>query len=539
MRSAHYWAWCLVILAALVIQAMTVDVLPSVQQDDALVTDYGRLALDPSSDWSVTWLVAHDKPLLLWTYLGPLLAEIGFQAGGGTGPRIMALIGGAAAATMALAWLLSRSIPALAAMGLAAALLLDPLFTYSQRMARVDSWVIAFCLAACYLLRISRNRDPRSRNLCRLAAGACTALASVTWPSALLLFPLIALEFLSATPLRTGNVRAFLAGSGWFFAGAGSALVILLIPVREHIAILLGDLSTMVTQNVGSSRSGLQELTAVFDPALWLKSLKTFGKLLAPFLPVLALAGALYRRDAGLILVTAGTICLIFATLVYEFRLLYLLPYCIALAGGLFKPLHGSWIPRAALLAIVVWSAGISLGVRWVLAHEKGSVNSRERILQAARSAVGTGGHKVFLGFTFELYYSGRSLGWKIYTPYVYFNYDTPGAWTREMEYEPRDRFRQLLTGMDYAIFHQAKLTPELRSELAGSGLRYSRTVVVNEEFRHPVYSRPESRMQSAVLWFLRGEPSYGPYVIYSRGRPASRPGSSPITDSRVQQVNR
>ncbi len=526
MKKLHktvLWTWPVIVLAVVAIQALTVDTLPSIQQDDALITDYGRLTFDPASDWGVTWLVAHDKPLLLWTYIGPLLAEVSFRLGGpaGTGTRIMALIGGAAAATIALGWLRSRNIPVFAAMGLAAAFLLDPLFTYSQRMARVDSWVIAFGLASCYLLRLSAGTDASRGNYYRLAAGASAALASLTWPSAMLLFPLIGLELLSVVPLARRNSRRIGLIVCWFLCGAIMALIILLLPVWKNIEILLGDLSTMVTQNVSSPGSFPDQLTSVLDPARWLKSVKTFGKLLAPFLPLMAVCGAVYRRDSGLVLVTAGTLMLIFSTLVYEFRLLYLLPYCIALAGGLFLPGKRSarWgrVPKTALAASVLWGACITLGLRSVLAYDKDQVNSRERIMQAARSAIGPGEHRVFLGFTFELYYTGRSLGWKIFTPYVYFNYNTAGAWTREMEYEPRARFVRLLSGMDYALFHQSKLTPDLKTQLAEAGLQFDRTVVVNEEFRHPVYSKPESRTRSVILWFLRGEPSYGPYVVYHR----------------------
>lgn len=524
------WTWSVIVLIAVAIQALTVDILPSLQQDDALITDYGRLTLDPASDWGVTWLVAHNKPLLLWTYIGPLIAEVSYQLGGpsGTGTRIMALIGGAVAATIALLWLRSRNIPVFAAMGLAAALLLDPLFTYSQRMARVDSWVVAFCLASCYLIRRSARTDASKGNMYRLAAGACAGLASLTWPSALLLFPLIGLELLSLVPLARRNSRRIGVIICWFSAGAILALILLLLPVQRNIEILLGDLSTMVTQNVSSSRTFMEQLTAILDPARWLKSAKTFGKLLAPFLPMLALSGAIYRRDRGLILVAAGTLMLIFSTLVYEFRLLYLLPYCIALAGGLFLPgprtARRTLAAKTALAATVLWAGCVTLGLRSLLAYDKDQVNSRERILQAATSSIGPGEHKVFLGFTFELYYTGRSLGWKIYTPYVYFNYDTPGAWTREMEYEPRDRFLKLLSGMDYAVFHQSKLTPDLNKQLGQAGLQYDRTVVVNEEFRHPVYSEPESRTRSVILWFLRGEPSYGPYVLYHRNTHDSAP---------------
>ena len=145
-----WYIWIIFAIGMCLIEASTLDVLPSLMQDEAQITDYGRLALDPLSRWSVTWWVSGDKPLLLWSYLGPLFAEFGYQIGGpsGVGPRIMALIGGLTAAIMALGWLLERKVPTVIAGLLALAFLLDPLFTLSQRMARTDSWVMTFYLAS-------------------------------------------------------------------------------------------------------------------------------------------------------------------------------------------------------------------------------------------------------------------------------------------------------------------------------------------------------------------------------------------------------
>lgn len=522
-----FWLWSVSLIIAIIIQALTIDILPSLQQDDALITDYGRLTLDPTSEWSVTWLVGQNKPLLIWTYIGPLLAEIGFQLGGssGIGTRIMALIGGAFAASMSLGWLIKRGVLVYASYGIAIAFLLDPLFTYSQRMARVDSWVVGFCLAACWILKIVPEKNNTEKKYFLAAAGGLVTIASLIWPSAFFLYPLIGLEFFSLFDKSGWKITNDLKFSlKYFLGGAFTILILLLLPFWQNILILSGDISTVVSQNVETANSLWQKVLAIFNYDLWLKAIKTYVKLLTPLLPILALAGAWHRREKGLIFVTILTTILIFSTLVYEFRLLYLLPYFLALGGGLFQDLKIETvvkpfkiIRKAALVTIVFWALGVSLFLRSALAFDKYPVNNRTRIEQAALAAIGPGDYKVFLAFTFELYYIGRSLGWKLYTPYVYFNYNTLGAWTRENEYEPKVQFSKLLSEMDYAIFHKAKITEDLKKQLLEAGLNYKGTIVVNEEYRHPVYSKPESRSTQVVLWFLRGEPTYGPYEIFAR----------------------
>ena len=321
------WLWSITLVLSIIPQSLTIDVLPSLQQDDALITDYGRLTLNPTSEWSVTWMVAQHKPLLIWTYIGPLLAEISYQLGGhtGVGPRIMALIGGAFAATMALGWLIRRRVPVYAAFAIAVAFLLDPLFTYSQRMARVDSWVVGFCLAACWILRIIPYKNPSEQKYYLSAAGGLVTVASLVWPSSFFLYPLIGLEFYSLVEQKGGKLiqKVWLSGLKYFFGGAIFILIILLLPFRENFLILIGDMSAVVTQNIETSKPLWQKILAIFDYDLWLKSIKTYVKILAPFLPILALAGAWHRREKGLIFVTILTTILIFSTLVYEFRILH------------------------------------------------------------------------------------------------------------------------------------------------------------------------------------------------------------------------
>src|SRR5688572_18491007 len=96
--------WLLILFLAFLLQSLTISYLPSIGQDEVQITDYGRLSVYPSSNWSMTWMIGDEKPLLLWSYLGPLISEVAFHIGGpsGTSTRIASLIGGLAAASMAL-----------------------------------------------------------------------------------------------------------------------------------------------------------------------------------------------------------------------------------------------------------------------------------------------------------------------------------------------------------------------------------------------------------------------------------------------------
>src|SRR4051794_2410484 len=90
LTSLFWFRWILILSVIFLVQVSTISLLPHLQQDEVQITDYGRLAIDPESDWSVTWLVGNEKPLLLWSYLGPLISEVSFKLGGssGIGPRI-------------------------------------------------------------------------------------------------------------------------------------------------------------------------------------------------------------------------------------------------------------------------------------------------------------------------------------------------------------------------------------------------------------------------------------------------------------------
>ncbi|MGV3502908.1 MAG: hypothetical protein ACO1O1_04325 [Adhaeribacter sp.] len=532
--------WVLAASIALGIQLLTLDVLPHLQQDEAQITDYGRLALDPHSDWSVTWWTAEGKPLVLWSYLGPVMAEVSYQLGGasGLGPRLASLIGGFWAATMALGWLLARRVPPYAAFGLSLALLLDPLFVLSQRMARVDSWVIALCLACCWLLRATPVSKDHAYDKWRLmAAGGLAATAAFVWPSAVFLYPLVLLElFYAARADKEGAGRKRFSASRVFYFGAGGLLggALLLLPIWQILPGILEDMTKLVAQNVDPSKSDQDRLLALFNYQNWLALMRTFRRAFSPVFPLLALAGALLYREKGLILAFILTLSVLFASLLYFLRVLYLLPYLLALGSGVFIYAAASsgslqtkrW-SRVTLGLLLTWSVSISLLIRTALGLEGKTERDRDHIYQAAMSRIGAGQHHVFLAYTYEFYFAGRALGWKLYTPYIQYSTKDRGIWDRP--YKPTPQFRALLSRMDYVLIAKggrtekldeqlARSNPELEKQLARSGLQFSARFRVGED-------DSPNRTKDFLLWlfqgrglaFLQGKEYYGSYVLYTR----------------------
>ncbi|MCY2687961.1 hypothetical protein [Salinimicrobium sp. TH3] len=527
-RTVWFW-WFLTVVLAFFIQLLTIDVLPHLQQDEAQITDYGRLALDPNSEWSVTWIVEEAKPLLLWSYLGPLISEISFNMGGGLGigPRIISLLGGVLAATVIFGWLSSRRVPVYAAFGLSVAFLLDPLFVLSQRMGRMDALVFTFCLLACWLLRLAENKIFKRGEFYTFAAGGSVAVAAFIWPSAIFLFPLIFMEFFYRNPGRKINDKwKYYSNKLFFFGiGGGTIAILLLIPIRNSIVPIFSDMGSMVTQNVDSSRTLVTQIFALFDFELWLKLGKVFVKTFSPLFPVFALAAILIRRDKSLIFALTVTLGLIFASLVYEFRAIYLLPVFVLLISTLFtEPSYlnkEKWIKsfnRISLIVLLFWSIGVSLGVRTIMGFDGKTDRSRDRILNVAEASIGKGDYKVFLDYTYEFYFVGRSLGWKIYIPYIQYSNDDEGNWIRNKDYEKQPEFTKLLSEMDFAVFSQGSVNYILQQQLSTAGLKFVNEFNLDNE-KGINEAIPTSRNEEIMLGFLRGKESYGSYVLYGRSK--------------------
>jgi hypothetical protein len=105
--------WWLIAPGVFVIQLLTLHFDPQIHQDEIQIVDYGRTALEPDTDWGMTWNVNEDIPVMPPSYLASAFKELAFKVFGKSflGPRILSVLAAILAATCALGWLRTRGTP--------------------------------------------------------------------------------------------------------------------------------------------------------------------------------------------------------------------------------------------------------------------------------------------------------------------------------------------------------------------------------------------------------------------------------------------
>jgi hypothetical protein len=418
LSTQNIWSLWLIILGVVFgIHCITLTISPTVWIDEVNVLEHGRIILDPNTDWSILW---SGKPLYLFTYLGAVFQELAFRVTQSmVGPRLSSILGAFLAGTFTLAYGKTRQIPQKIALMLALVLVLEPMFVQSYRGARVDSWAIAFCMGSCWFfcLASSRLQQRKSATPWVLLAGGFAAAAQFAWLSSPMLFPLIVVEGIgllqiSSSP-RQGLRLAVLALLGW----AGTTLL-LLLPILPHFTEAVQGFQLLATVNQTLRERGnlISEIKLVV-----IDIIATYK--FDPFLLILFVAGLMFARNRKLVLVSLFVIFLTVSTKVYALRCIYLLPYLMCVVGDVFKPLPQT-APRnrekqqkfvVGLLALtLLWCLVFSLLLRPANALKQNQARDPGILQQAGLSLMGKGPHSVYLSEP-DLYYVGRSLGWKMY----------------------------------------------------------------------------------------------------------------------------
>lgn len=413
---------------------------PKITQDEVQVLELGRTALDPDTDWSMGWLIEESKPRPAGPFSSTIIQELAYSltAPSNFGPRFASMLGAMLAATLALGWLLARQTPPLAAFILACAFLLDPIFNFSYRQARIDSWAFAFILAACWLLQVARGLSDaeQRRRWATFSAGMFAGCAPSVWVTTYALMPLVLLELVYVLH-AVGKKRH---GSSWFrvlpeaipfVAGAAATFITLHLSVLLHWDAWLSNIETDLRVQIAGSfiQRNIIDMYVLYDPMILLA----------------ICASLLMRRELGLLLALAISLVMMYQTMIYPMRILYLLPYFVALiAGACTMVSQGGGGPRrkviliASLGLLVFWNAGVSLAYRPIVAHAQKEARSPDQIRKALNELIGPGSYRVLLE-EWDMYYAARSLGWKSYKVY--------GPLRRSSL-----KFREFLESMDYVI---------------------------------------------------------------------------------------
>lgn len=407
--------WWLLSLIACGVHLAMLSTDSRINQDEVQIVDLGRSVLQPDKAWAVSWDIQLQAPVLPVSYLGPVIQEIAFRASfpNDVGIRISSLLGGLLAATCALGWLLARGTPAAAALVLALAFLLDPAFSITYRDGRVDGWAMACCLATCWLLRYAMCSDSVSKVQMHTIyfAGATAATSLFIWPSSLMLTPLIALEFLLLLHSRTHWNLINLHTLGWpviklMVYGGISAAAVWSIPIILNWEIYLAGLRTTFALQTWASifQSSLFDLIAAHDPIIVL----------------VAIISLVFKRDWGLLLAFGAAAAMASQTMLYPARLIYFLPYLLAIIGGAAAVSWqasnlrlGKAVLTRALVLLLAWNSVLVLIIRPVILWHQHPVADPDEIISALEQTVGTGDYRVLLA-EWQPYFAGRALGWQM-----------------------------------------------------------------------------------------------------------------------------
>jgi hypothetical protein len=212
-----------------------------------------------------------------------------------------------------------------------------------------------------------------------------------------------------------------------------------------------------------------------------------------PGLAVLVLVSSLVTRELGLFIALAVAVLMILQTMVYLPRVLYLIPYLLAIvaSAAVRAQAEGLTIRRrllSTLLGVVLLASAC-----WILVLRPYSTlqmwpaNEPNQFRDHFESVIGHGNYRVLLG-VWEGYYAGRQLGWRLYRA------GSPVAKQRYLEFVKTMDYVVTPADPSYTELSRARLADAgfetvARIEFATSASRWNGNWLVQREGGKPLYS--------------------------------------------------
>jgi hypothetical protein len=488
----HFWiSWLSILVVISLIHCLTLTTSPPIWIDEVSIIEIGRTFFEPHSDWSIHWNVLTDSPSVVFYYFWAMFQELAFRAANFSiqGPRLLTLLGAMTAATTLVGWLLSRQISRMVAYLLGVIFLLDPMFTQSYRGDRIDCWVFASCLASCWLLRIANQRIQRNQSTILLVslAGSLAAIALFIWPSALILYPLIAFELISlilAARKFPENQKTIISLIFGFVLGGIVTTLLLLIPIWNQLSDTIDSFRVLSQSRVGQ-----------FGWNIIIDIVRSF--IISPFLPIIAVLA--YRRNKILALTSLFAFAIVASSGVYIFRSLYLLPYFVVLTSEIYRDnlpkirIFNSRVRAIILILLLSWSISLSLIVRPIAGLSNQEGRNPDLLVDAGISSIGEGEFGVW-DSTWQFYATGRLLKWKMFQPFG-------------LETASSNQIKNFLDRLDYAIFGDQ--IPDDKKELVKlAGFKQVKRIDLKVTKNQGLFAKLTSFIKSR---------KYGPYTLYSR----------------------
>lgn len=406
------------------IHAVTLVDYPPCWFDEIEIIEMGRFSLfDVHPDWSVnlipTSAAAPRVPQPYFHYLFAAIQEALYRLTGSfVAGRLLALASLPACALLLGKWLATKGFGTLTLLATSVLFLLDPNATICAHWYRPDLWTLSIALAAMILLSISRTDEPLQRRFACLVAGVLSCTMLFVWITSMLLLPLITWEAVASIrrfdgePLRN-VIRRGLVDTAIFAAGGLLAAAVWLLPLYPHIPAIIRQYAEF--SELGGGGNSIDIVQHIID----------FVKIALRSPCVWAFTGlgiALTSRKRTIhVLIFLGLCLLMLKTRVYHLRMIQLLPFLFLFAADAIDwglGLKGKVLSRGtSVLLVLAVVSYFSISVLALNFAALPSGNTFAALTERLEKALTPPNPNVYLyDMEHELYYSGRALGWQMYS---------------------------------------------------------------------------------------------------------------------------
>ena len=499
VHGSRYWRlWAAGVILVAAISSFTLATSSPAWFDEVMIVEWGRIALDHGdTDLSICLRSDSRRPYQAYQVFGTGLQELAYEltAPSNVGPHAAAFLAAIAASALFFSLMLGTGVPGPLALGLSLGLLLDPLFAQSYRGARVDSVAFLFLFAALLFGQksLAGTSAQKANVLWPALFGVALVLGALTWPSFLMLIPLLLVELIrfgqqngARLPVATYRSRLVSCLAGMLLAG-----IVIIIPFGHALQEALYDLVFSVTLQVRET-----EKTSL------LHSVRAFADVYRMDVCILLFGIVSYflRRDPLRLLALGAAMAIAFLTGVYSHRVLYLLPYFYLSVAwwagptGAAERVRAPFLPKMAVAAILATGVVMTLGVRTVSGMTDYGGKEVTTLVGAARAAIGPGDFSVVISDA-ELYYASRALGWRLLSGGGICEEGDPLSLPRSTEFYAQCRYA--LIGMPAK---ESSLDKLKKAGFVQSGVLL-----------------PEGGKQPRLFGHGFGAKSFGPYMILRR----------------------
>lgn len=417
LKRPSFWAvaFFIVLVVGTALHLSTLTFSPVAWLDEVQIIEIAQGGVgEKTSGWSMCFPARPEYQGRAWAvyYLGGALNELAYQSFGVWGPRSASLLGLVLSAILLFWYVHRRSRDGMFAFAISNCFFSLPCVTQSVRGARVDIWPV-FCL----FLGLHILLGAKSRRKCGWAVSYfCAGFLSVTgcffWAVGAFLLPIYVWGFFCEFPKPFRQIREWLTPAALAIMGALIGVVIWLIPFYGDLGLTF-EMAQWIS-SFNSNSPTCHNICSAWRGFVGFSTSFPFLCLIG-FIVILFVRGQWWLK-IGLIVMTV--VCVVVAARIYVFRFVYFSTFAVlgALMVSVWKN-ERRMLYRTIRLALVILSLAaccISVvlrnGVEFLARKGRSYSILRETLLE-------TVGRNVNVYTTsYEVYYAGRELGWKMFT---------------------------------------------------------------------------------------------------------------------------